>query len=139
MIRQVTFAVVALALACPDAPAASGHTLPRTARKLTADEIRMLYDRRTFAFENITSSGSLYGISAYDLSRGRNAGRYRLGETVGTFEAQVRVEGDRICYLSAGNPEECSLVYVHGLDVFEVGADGKVKTVLFREAPGAAR
>ena len=139
MIRQVTFAVVAFALACTDASAASGHTLPRTARKLTADEIRMLYDRRTFAFENITSRGSVYGISAYDLSSGRNAGRYRVGETVGTFEAKVRVQGDTICYIAPGDPEECSSVYVDRLDVFEVGADGKVKTVIFREAPGPAQ
>jgi hypothetical protein len=107
--------------------------LPQAARQLKMEEIRSLYEGRTFAFENYGEQGPVIGLTRFDLAGGRNAGRYRIGSVVSTFESRVRFQSDMICYTAPSQPEECNSVFIVGQDVFEVGADGRVTTVIFLE------
>jgi hypothetical protein len=133
MIRTLLFATLGSLLGALPGPiqAMEKPPLPQDARQLKMDEIRSLYEGRTFAFENYGEQGSVIGLTRFDLASGRNAGRYRIGDVVSTFESRVRLQNDMICYTAAPQPEECNSVYIVGQDVLEVGSDGRVTTVIF--------
>lgn len=127
--RRFYFLVLILACAPASAVAQDVARLPPTARQLTSQEIAILYDGKTYAFESVTFHGFVTGNVSYDLGAGTNHGTWALGSRTGSFDGEIRIVRDRFCYMAGPQDERCNYVYLDGDDIYEVKQSGIVDSI----------
>lgn len=101
-------------------------TLPASARKLTAGEIRTLYDHTQFNFNNHDGTTGTFLV---DFAGKTAFGTFARGGNRGSWTGRVRIRGSQFCRKIENNREGCVFLYVDGADVYEVNSKGIVESL----------
>jgi hypothetical protein len=118
-----------VALATPSALAVQRPQVPPSAGKLTAAQIKKLYDGNTFSFTSYTTFGAATGRVSYDFESGTNHVDYQLGSHHGSLTGTIRLSGDKFCYKVGFSRERCDDLYLAGSSIYDVDADGTVESL----------
>ena len=100
--------------------------LPASAKKLTAGEIKALYDHTQFSFNNYDGT---IGTFLVDFTSKSASGTYVKGKDKGTWTGIVRIRGSQFCRKIENNKEGCVFLYVDGANIYEVNAKGIVESL----------
>ena len=109
--------------------ASGAPSLPKTAKKLNGNEIVILYDGSNFKFKDFRSDVPNTGTVTFDFKNQIRSGKLDgYGNTLGS----VKIDGDKLCS-QGGGFNMCLSVYVDGTDIYEVGSEGVVVSVLQKQ------
>lgn len=128
MIRFIC-AATALMLAVSPVLAAKAPRLPPTARKLDANEVVALYDRKSLSFRNFTGKRIVTGTFTVNFARKSASGSFNDGKSSGYWTGKVRMSGSRFCRKIGKSREGCVALYVDGASIYEVNASGVVESL----------
>ena len=109
---------LATAAAAGDAPA-----LPKSAKKLTKQEILALYDGKTISFVSYQQDKPVVGTTTFDLHNMKSTGTYNYnnGERSGRWDRKISFKGDQLCNLSQDDERtNCYFVYASGTTSYAV-------------------
>lgn len=131
---RVIFAAVVLSLTTGLAFAVKAPKLPVSAHKLTADEIRTLYDGIPYMFHNfVASKTGVTGSFLMDFTKKAASGTYVDGKNSGNWKGTIRIKGSQYCRKIEKHREGCVSVYTDGGKVYEVNGRGVVESLNSRQ------
>jgi hypothetical protein len=103
--------------------------LPTSAKKLTGKEIVELQDGVTLTFKDYTTPTLLTGAVVHDFKNKSESGTFEYKGIKGQINSTIWLKEDMLCDLQPGKGDVCSFVYLDGSSFYNVGPDGKVRSV----------
>ena len=105
MLRLICAAII-LSMVTSSALAAEKAKVPKSAQKLTGNEIVALYDNTWFRFHNFMKPTTT-GTFLISFTTKTASGTYVTGKNRGTWLGTVRIKGDQFCRKINKNKEGC--------------------------------
>lgn len=127
MLRLICAAII-LSIISSSALTAAKAKVPKSAKKLTGNEIVALYDNTWFNFHNYMKPTTT-GTFLVSFTTKTASGTYVTGKKSGTWIGTVRIKGDKFCRRISKGKEGCVFLYVDGSNVYEVNAKGVLESM----------
>ena len=127
MLRLIRAAII-LSLTVSLALAAGTPKVPKSAKKLTGNEILTLYDNTWFNFHNYLKPTTT-GTFLVSFTTKTASGTYIKGKESGTWIGTVRIKGSQFCRRINKHKEGCVFLYVDGPNVYEVNSRGVLESM----------
>ncbi len=118
--------------------AADKVKIPKTAKVMTAAEIILAYDGKSYAWDH-PNTDKATGTVLFDFKKSYMSGKWKAGKDSGEWEGKITMKGDQYCYETRGKGQKkydkmvCNILYIDGTTIYEVHP--KSKKVLSTDVP----